>query len=117
MPSLSEKDRANLSAILDSSNKILAFTRKKKSAAQFYEDEMAYDATLMNFILIGEAVAKISSAAKSRHQEIPWKEIKGFRNVITHDYIGVNAGSTWEVIKKHLPQLRRDISTLLKSYQ
>ena len=117
MPSLSEKDRANLYAILDSVNKILTFTKGKKNAIEFYEDEMAYDTTLMNFIIIGETVAKISSALKSRYDEILWKEIKNFRNVITHDYIGVNAESTWQIIQKHLRPLRKDISALLKSYK
>jgi uncharacterized protein with HEPN domain len=116
MPSLSEKDRANLNAILDSSTKILAFTKGKKSANQFYEDEMVYDATLMNFILIGEAVGKLSSTVKSRHSEIPWGQIRGFRNIITHDYVGVNADSAWEVVKQHLPQPKRNLNTLLKLY-
>jgi uncharacterized protein with HEPN domain len=116
MPSLSEKDRANLIAVLDSSNKILTFTRKKKNANDFYDDEMAYDASHINFVIIGEAVAKISSAIKSRHNDIPWHEIKLFRNAITHDYFGINAESTWQIIRKHLPQLKRDITALLKTY-
>jgi uncharacterized protein with HEPN domain len=53
MPSLSEKDKANLEAILDSVNKIRNFTRDKTSADNFYEDEMAFDSVLMNFIIIG----------------------------------------------------------------
>lgn len=59
MPSLSEKDRANLGAILDSANKIKNFVRGIKSADEFYENEMAFDAVLMNFVIIGESVVKI----------------------------------------------------------
>ena len=114
MPSLSEKDRANLGAILDSTNKILNFTKRKKNSSAFYEDEMVYDATLMNFIVIGEAAAKISLTIKSKYNEIPWKEIRDFRNVITHDYFGVNAEVTWQIIRRHLPQLKRDMMKILK---
>lgn len=78
MPFLSEKDRANLNAILDSSGKILSFTKQKKSATSFFEDEVVYDATLMNFIIIGESVAKLSPAIKNRHPEIPWSKSSHF---------------------------------------
>lgn len=116
MPFLSEKDRATLKAILDSSSKILGFTKRKRSATSFYDDELVYDATLMNFIIIGESVAKLSSAIKSRHPEIQWNKIKGFRNLITHDYIGVNPEMTWQIVRNQLPELRKEIASLIKKY-
>ena len=116
MQSLSEKDKANLTAILDSCNKILKFTRKKKNADDFYEDEMAYDASLMNFIVTGEAVAKLSSVIKTRHKEIQWQKIKSFRNIISHEYLEVDPERTWQTIKKHLPQLKRELSAIIKLY-
>lgn len=116
MPSLSEKDRANLTAILKSTTKILVFTGKKNSADKLYEDEVVYDATLMNFVVIGESAAKLSSSIKSRHPKIEWQKIKDFRNLITHDYQSIDPERAWQIIRKHLPQLKRDISALLKSY-
>jgi uncharacterized protein with HEPN domain len=114
MQSLSDKDRANLKAILDSAIKIITFTKGKKNAAQFYDDEIVFDAVLMNFIIIGESVSKISTATRTEFHEIPWKKIRAFRNLITHHYFGVNAEEVWQIIKAHIPQLRKDIKNILK---
>jgi uncharacterized protein with HEPN domain len=115
MQSLSDKDRANLRAILDSATKIITFTKGKKNAAQFYDDEVVFDAVLMNFIIIGESVSKISTATRVEHKEIPWKKIRAFRNLITHHYFGVNAEEVWQIIKLHIPPLKRDIRNIVKT--
>ena len=56
---LSDKDRINLNAILESVNKIQNFTAGIVNSREFYEDEKTFDSVLMNFIVIGESVAKL----------------------------------------------------------
>ena len=114
MPSLSEKDRANLEAGLDAIRKIETFTKGLENADQFYAQEMIFDATLMNFVVIGEAVAKMSQDLQERYPGIPWPQIKSFRNIVTHNYFGVDAEEVWQIIHKHLPTLKLDILRILK---
>lgn len=113
MPSLSEKDRANLEAGLDAIRKIDTFTKGIKGADHFYEQEMIFDATLMNFVVIGEVVDKVSSETQKRYPEIPWPQIKSFRNIIAHTYFGVDAEEVWQIILNDLPVFKIQIQQIL----
>lgn len=110
---MSEKDKGNLLAILEAVDKINSFTSGIPDAAAFYNDAKTFDATLMNFIVIGESVTRLSDTLKNKHTGIDWVKIKGFRNVIAHDYFGIDAEEIWQIIINHLPQLKKDILTLL----
>lgn len=110
-----EKDRANLLAILDSCQKISRFTADLFDADAFFADQESFDAVLMNFILIGEAVSKITDGLKSANAHVPWQKIKGFRNLAVHDYFGVDAEETWQIVKHHLPELERNIEQILSN--
>lgn len=57
----------------------------------------------MNFIVIGEMSDRITDEFKRTHTEINWKEIKGLRNIIAHDYFGVDAEELWGIIQAHIP--------------
>ena len=109
-----EKDKPNLHAILDSCQKIARFTSDLIDADAFFADQESFDAVLMNFILIGEAVSKLSIEVKSSNDEIPWQKIKGFRNIAAHEYFGVDAEEVWQIVKLHLPDLEKNIEKILK---
>lgn len=111
---MSEKDRSNLLNILDCARKIQEFTVSLADADAFFEDERTFDATLMNFVVIGESIQKLSDDLKNVNTKVPWKRIKDFRNVIAHDYFGVDAEEVWEIIKKHLPAFEKDVRKILK---
>jgi uncharacterized protein with HEPN domain len=113
MQSLSEKDRANLEAILDSTKKIVKYTVKFKNADEFYDHEVSFDAVLMNFVIIGESVAKLSKELRLRAKHIPWTKIKRFRNIIAHNYFGVDAEEVWQIIQLQLPNLKVQILEIL----
>jgi uncharacterized protein with HEPN domain len=114
---MSEKDRGNLMAILDSCTKIQKFTKDFWDADAFYSDERSFDAVLMNFVIIGEAVSRLSPELKAEQDHIPWSKIKGFRNIVAHDYFGVDAEEVWQIIKNYLPELERELSLLLDKYE
>lgn len=111
---MSEKDKANLLAILDSCAKIKLFTRDTAGPDDFYEDERTFDAVLMNFVVIGEAVARLSEELKEKEKEVPWSQIKGLRNIVAHDYFGVDAEEVWQIVQNNLPVLTDDISKIIK---
>ncbi len=68
----------------------------------------------MNFVIIGEAVLRLSDELLEAEHHIPWAKIKGFRNIIAHNYFGVDAEEVWEIIKDHLPSLEKDINSILR---
>ena len=108
-----EKDKGNLLAILDSYSKILKFTAQINNADDFFSDERTFDAVLMNFVIIGESVARLSNELLEKENQVPWRQIKGFRNIMAHDYFGVDAEEVWQIIQNHLPDLESQINNIL----
>jgi len=108
-----EKDQANLLAILESCIKIFKFTEEIWDADTFYADEKTFDAVLMNFVIIGESVSRLSQELKENQPHIPWVKIKDFRNMVAHDYFGVDAEEVWQTLKDYLPNLTLEIKTVL----
>ncbi len=111
---MSRKDKGNLLAIIDSSSKIKRFVEDHNNADSFYSDIESFDAVLLNFVIIGESVARLSEDIKQRNLHIPWKQIKRFRNFVVHDYFGVDAEEVWEIIQSHLPELEENIQTIVQ---
>jgi len=66
--------------------------------------------------LIGEASNKLSNSTLESSNHIPWAKIIGLRNLIIHEYFGVDDLSIWSVIKINLPVLKKDISELLEQF-
>ena len=79
----------------------------------FSRNSMVQDAVLRNFEIIGEATKGLSDSIKGRRPDIPWREIAGFRDVLIHNYMGVNLKRVWNVIQQNLPSLRQAIEELL----
>lgn len=81
----------------------------------FFEATQAFDACLMNFIVIGEMVEKLSDNLKDiSNSQINWFRIKGFRNILAHNYFGVDAEEVWQIIHNNLPELEAELSKLIK---
>jgi uncharacterized protein with HEPN domain len=112
---MSKKDRGCLLAMLDSIEKILEYVRDIASARDYFRSGMAFDATLMNFINIGEMTDRVSEDLKALHPEIDWQLMKDFRNLVAHDYLGVDAEEVWQIIKNDLPTLKNAIKKMLSS--
>lgn len=110
-----KKDQLILISIREAINKILSFSDSFSEADQFYYDEKSFDAAMMNFIIIGEMVQRLSDDFKSIHAEIKWPKIWKFRNIIAHDYFGIDAEEVWQIIQKHIPELKAEIEKILKN--
>jgi uncharacterized protein with HEPN domain len=63
--------------------------------------------------MIGEMVDKLSDEFKKNHSKIEWVKIKGFRNIVAHDYFGIDAEEVWQIIKSKIPKLKADLQILL----
>jgi uncharacterized protein with HEPN domain len=80
----------------------------------FSNSDLIQDAVLRNLQTMVESTQRLSDNAKSRHPEIEWRKIAGFRNVLAHDYISVDIDKVWEIIESELPDLRRVIGIMLQ---
>ena len=101
--------------MLDSIDKIKQYSLPFTSADGFWDATQAFEASLMNFIIIGEMVEKLSDELidASKH-EIDWFKIKGFRNILAHNYFGVDAEEVWQIIHNSLPKLETQLKELIR---
>jgi len=107
------KRKIVLKSIIEAIKKIDSYSKDFKDADSFYHDEKSFDATMMQFVVIGEMVAKLDDEFKSYHDDIPWKDIKDFRNIIAHNYFGIDADEIWDIISSDLKELKEDIEKLI----
>jgi uncharacterized protein with HEPN domain len=101
--------------MLDAIDKINEYTSVFTSADAFYGITQVFDATLMNFIVVGEMVDKLSEELKNATRNyLDWNRIKSFRNILAHNYFGVDAEEVWQIIHDSLPKLRTHLEELIK---
>lgn len=100
-----------LQDILDSGESILSYV-KGMTFEQFERNRMCYSAVIREFEIIGEAVGKLPDHLKDCFRDVPWQEIKDFRNLLTHEYFGVDLHIVWNTIKFDLPQLLSAVRTM-----
>lgn len=106
------KDQLCLESILESIDRIIEYTSKFNSADDFNNDYRNFDATMMNFVIIGEMADKLSDTFKNSQPKTEWYKIKGFRNIVAHDYFGIDAEEVWQIIKNDIPKLRKEIELI-----
>lgn len=114
---MSEKNRDYilfLEDIIEAIAKIERYT-KGMGFAQFSVNDMAIDAVIRNFEIIGEAAGRIPSEVRNRYPHVEWKEAMGFRNVLIHGYFGIDLEAVWDTIQKNIPLFKDHISAVLES--
>lgn len=79
---------------------------------KFSKDKLRQNAIIRSLEIIGEAVKNIPDSFRERFPKIPWKEIAGFRDVLSHAYFGVNINRVWNIIKIDLPEFKREINKI-----
>lgn len=87
---------------------------ENKDKEDFLEKTELQDALVRRLEIIGEATKNIQEDFKQNYPEIPWTEIAGTRDKLTHHYFGINLETVWKIIEGDLPELKEQINKILE---
>ena len=108
-------DRERLLDVLEAIDRIGRYAREGHQ--RFEADELVQVWVLRHLQVIGEATRGLSDELRRQHPEVPWTKIIGMRNVIVHDYFGIELGIVWGVVERDLPPLRAAVEAMLSSVE
>jgi len=83
------------------------------SYSQFCLNDWHVDAVLHNLTAIGEASRSIPDEIKCRYPHVAWDEMRDMRNVVIHEYFGVDLSVVWQTVQEDLPELIRQMEEIL----
>ncbi len=106
------EEKLYLTDVFESITAIESYT-SALSAEEFVTDRKTYNATIREFQIIGEAVSKLSDFTIEKYPGIEWRDIKDFRNLLVHEYFGVDLEMVWNIIVDDLPKLKSAVNELL----
>ncbi len=78
------------------------------------KDSLTVDAVVRNLEIIGEAAKSIPANVKEKYPNIEWKKIAGLRDILVHEYFGIDLEVLWDIIENKLPLLKKQIKRVLK---
>jgi len=109
-----------LSKMIEATEKVLYRSRNISSVDDFLENDeslMLLDSLCMQFIALGEAVKKIDKLTDkkllTKYPNIPWKDIAGIRDILSHHYFDLNADVIYDVTTEYIPNLRDVLKEIL----
>ncbi|MBI3189870.1 MAG: DUF86 domain-containing protein [Ignavibacteriales bacterium] len=109
---MSRDESLYLADIQESCEKVLRFT-KGMTYKDFVHDDLHFDAVLRNLEIIGEAVKNISEETRNKYPKIKWRKIAGFRDIVAHEYFGINDETVWDIVENEIPALLEIVKVML----
>nr|WP_242025506.1 HepT-like ribonuclease domain-containing protein [Leptolyngbya sp. FACHB-36] len=83
----------------------------------FEQNELIQVWFIQNLQIIGEASRFLSSSIRSRYSDVPWSEIIGMRNILTHNYFEIDLDIVWQAVERNLPNLKLKIEAILQTWE
>lgn len=108
--------KIRLQDMQDASQRAVEYCEPLKSVDDLTFDRKTFDACIRNLQILGDAAKKVPAQIQKSHPQIPWKKIKGMRDVVVHEYFGTSAKIVWQTVKKHLPKLIEELQILNRKY-
>jgi uncharacterized protein with HEPN domain len=103
-----------LDDILEAAGRIRSYT-EGMSLAELRADKKTTDAVVRNLEVIGEAIKKLPAEVRDRHPDVPWKKIAGLRDILIHEYFGIDLDIIWDVVDTKLPALAERVAEILSA--
>jgi uncharacterized protein with HEPN domain len=104
-------DRGYLNYILECIRRIEKHRRSGRR--RFLSSDTIQDAVLRNLQTMAETTQRLSSEIKATQSHNPWEEISGFRNVLVHDYLGIDLETIWGIMQHEVPEVKTAIQAML----
>lgn len=105
--------RLYLDDILTAIRNIEQYT-KGLTFSKFKNNNLVRDGVVRNLEIIGEATKNIPAHLKNKYTTVEWKKISGLRDILAHEYFGIDLDVVWDIIKNKLPDLKKNTSRILK---
>jgi uncharacterized protein with HEPN domain len=106
-------DRLRLLDAVEQIELISRFSQQGRDA--FFSDLLIQSAVLHRLALLGEACRGLSAALRESHPEVPWPQIIAFRNVVIHEYFGIDLELVWGIVTEHMAALGESLRTIVDS--
>ncbi len=104
-----------LQDIIESGNAIQSYV-EGCTLDLFLKDRMRHSAVIREFEIIGEAVGKLPGRMKEIYPDVSWQDIKDFRNLLIHEYFGVDLEIVWNTVCNDLPILLETVRRLMAEH-
>lgn len=108
-------DRSRLLHILNAINHIETFSADK-SKRDLFTDFMYRFTIERQLEIIGEAASRLTDKIHQRYPFVPWSRIISLRNLLAHEYFGIDLEIIWYILDQHIPVLKKDIQRILENY-
>jgi len=105
--------RLYLEDILQAIKQIERYT-KGISAKKLKQNKLVIDAVIRNLEIIGEATKHLPAPVKKKYPDVEWKKIAGLRNILAHEYFGVDKDVLLDIIANKIPELKKEMSGIIK---
>lgn len=102
--------------IMEEIRNIEAFS-ENLSKEGFTKSKLRQHAIFRSMEIIGEASKNIPNSFRERYKDVPWKEIAGFRDIVIHEYFGIDVDIVWHIVKKDIPSLKKKIKKIKKDLE
>lgn len=109
---MTSEDLIRIRHMRDAVTEALGFV-KDKNMQDFADDRMLALAVIKELEIIGEAASKLTADFREKHPEVPWIDIVGMRNRLTHGYFDVDLDLVWVTVLEDLPQLQEQLVKIL----
>ncbi len=93
--------------------KVLRYT-EGVDLAHFVDDDKTYDAVVRNLEVIGEAAKHVPAEVQVRYPEVTWRSIAGLRDIVAHEYFGIDEDILWDIVVNQVPQLLGQVKRILE---